>query len=302
MSIAHACPRCQETLDLPPASLGLVVACPRCGASSLVADSPPPPPAPSAGRAGFGYDEVHTILEATAGPPRPPDARATPGRKSETASPGSFPPVATQSPVPAELRDMILISRRAVYAQALLFCAVAALGFAAGYAVARRTGAAASGQDTAANDSPVAVQGVVTFGPKGVLQKDVGAVIVALPVNRRPLSRLSAQGLQVAEHDGAETNAALAAIHALDGDYVRADENGAFELVVKRPGVYRLLIVSRNTLRAPRETIAGHELEEMSTYFQMPAEVIGLHRYFWKTERFDHRNHAVAQTFPATGA
>jgi hypothetical protein len=311
MPVDFICPQCQQLLAVPRRKVGTTIDCPRCGEPALVE-----PALVEAGQASVvargkagpmagAFDEIVLM------PSSPPLTVAPPpSALPRTALPKTArPPQSWTDPVePRESRpqrltgrvesydDMLLISRRIVYMQAVLFCVVAGVAFAAGWLLARRGIDAASSAPQVV-DGPVSVGGVVTFGPRGAKRKDAGAIVIALPADAQLDEKLPAKGLRPTDDSETLANLAAERVRDLGGDCVRADAEGAFQLVVSRPGRYHLLIISSHTRREKREPIDDGDLRSMSKWFDVVSEVIGLHRYRWSSVELGAKTEPLVQTF-----
>jgi hypothetical protein len=192
---------------------------------------------------------------------------------------------------------MLLVSRRAVYFQLVLFVLVATIAFAAGYFLGRDRAASEAASAAADVRQPVSIEGVVTYGIQGAKQKDDGAVVIAIPHGATPTKRISSKGLRPDDAPSALTTAAGDAIRASGGDYGRVDAEGAFQLVVRKPGMYHLLIISRHAQRGPREPIEPDDARAIAAWFDLASELIGLHQYRWTRETFNERPKPIIQSF-----
>lgn len=299
MPVRFACQHCRKTLSISRRKVGADVSCPRCGGQIVVPDEQTA--AASLAMAGLAraeaafdaipevivYDDVPELIAdwppASGGPaPGPGAAPASlpgPQRFAAYQPPAAFPPSAAPPPVtvrPASPSGeaMLLVSRRAVYAQGVLLLAVAVGAFAAGYLIGRARGPLPVA-DAAAE--PVVLEGNVVYAAApGRFEPDADAVVLALPTAAPPRSKLPAAGFRPGDEAAA---AALAALDELGGAYARADPDGEFHLVLPGPGEYLLVWISRHADRDGRQPIRDGDAGRLSVYFEQPGELIGRQQY-----------------------
>jgi hypothetical protein len=274
-----------------------------------------PPPSQSA-----SSTVVTSAAPAVSPPPAPPGwaAASAPITSAPiTTTPAASSPAGVQTaPVHAAPRAadvmarlksrpedaLLLLSRRAVYALAGLLFGVALLGFAAGYLIGRgRPGAAIAGGEEAAETAaadPVALEGSLIYSASpGQYQPDAEALVLALPVEKRPTEKLSLTAATVSNADAAAANA----VHGLGGAFVHANSDGEFQLVVPRSGDYYLLLVSKHVKRAADKPIEVAVLHELGAYLANPSELIGAYKYVWSQRRLAGAPAPVTEDFGADG-
>ncbi|MBN1590117.1 MAG: hypothetical protein JW888_11425 [Pirellulales bacterium] len=256
MPIRFACQACGRLLSTARRKRGTSIDCPKCGHAQIVPD----PSAPA--------DSL----------PRPVDLPdqsigAVPNEPAETDS--------TDNLVPPE---MVLVSRRAIYAQGLLLVVVGVVGLLAGCLIGRGCAPvdAVRPQDAAPSDR-VLVEGKLTYRPVDTIEGDENAVAIFLPKNAKPSKRIGTPGIRPADSP-VPSYSSLRAIRALGGAYARADRNGDFSVVLSRGGKYYLLIVSANTRRPDDDAIEPTALEELDSYFRRPEYLIGRQKCRWTLE------------------
>ncbi len=142
------------------------------------------------------------------------------------------------------MTDTVAVPRWVVYTQAALLGITATSFFVFGLAVGESThvpGVVA----TNPVDARSTINGTVLFRKNGVPQVDKGAVLLLLPVDRRPQSRPDPEPLTP---DGFVPldNPAIDAIRENGGEVVRVDRVGQFQVTVEANHVYWLLVISRN--------------------------------------------------------
>lgn len=179
---------------------------------------------------------------------------------------------------------MILYRREVLYYQAALMLLLAVVAFAAGYLIGRGSASPKStaGRHRAAGQR-LLVEGTLVFdsGPQGSAG-DEGAVVIALPATEHPPQTLSIQGIRAGEPPPGEDHASVQKIREFGGDYARADRAGAFSLVLPEPGPYRLLLISRRTVRPDGEALDQLDRDQIGRYFHLAADLIGDHKYAWR--------------------
>ena len=212
-----------------------------------------------------------------------------PPSPAEQAAP--IPPSASDSALPPPLPEMgqrvpsgmILYPRRTIYIQGLLLLLLAAVAFAGGYLIGRggpRSERKISREKV--NRERVLVEGRLSYETgDGRVAADSGAVIVALPGERLPERTLSIDGLRPRDPAATQDSESVRAIDDLGGVYARADDSGAFRVVLPEEGRYRVLLISRRTTRDGETNIDELELSEIRKYFHRAGDLIGRYKYDW---------------------
>jgi|DewCreStandDraft_4_1066084.scaffolds.fasta_scaffold44270_2 hypothetical protein len=184
---------------------------------------------------------------------------------------------------------MLLVKRTVVYVQAVLLLAMGVLGFALGYVMgqARARVQARQAAEEAAETPPVVVQGTLVYEKApGELAPDEDAVALALPTNMQPDIRFQARGLRPDDRWERDRTPGLEAIASLGGDYARANAEGRVELVVRKPGDYYLLLISKHADRRPGDGVRPRDATELSAYFESPLDLLGTKKYDWSVQHF----------------
>lgn len=254
--------------------------------SSPLAAAPPPTAAPIATPAA-------TIVSASVAPPVANHAANVSAPVAPPPIPPTFesrlPPVASASARRAAARrpghddaSLLLLSRKAVYAQAALAGGLALAAFLAGLTIGRATRpadqAAAGGKRQAGE--PVPLDGYVLYSlSPGHSMPDDGAIVIALPAGKTPDKKLSVRGLRPGDGDDFSAVPAVDDLRTLGGAIARADDHGQFQLIVRQPGDFSILIVSRRVKRPSSRPIASSDQEELARVFASPGELIGGQRY-----------------------
>lgn len=302
MPVQFICPQCRQLLSVSRRKIGTMFACPRCQAMSIV----PPPigegeatvtgaammPAPSA-RAG-GYEVINELLGPAGGMPSAPYPGASPQAGWGAPPTGIAGTLQPSSAMAHDVEDLILVSRRAIYAQACLFLLVAAAGFTVGFWAGRGQGAATGGNGGKAAAEPVALRGTVTYAGSG----DAGSVVLVLPASK-PSSKLPASGMRP-EDSASDFDNALARVQEAGGDGQRVRDNGSFEVVVPRPGDYCVLIISRHANRPSGQRMSRDDVAAMSGYFDVVSDLVGPHQYVWLNEHLTATAAPLVHQFKAS--
>jgi hypothetical protein len=290
--------------------------------AAVVAAATMPPAASSLPTAGSppvreiaAFDDIPALIGDTetvgsakiAAPPSVPSPPPPPALPTEAAAEFQF----TASAAPAITRishtrrgthpdgPVLLITRRAVYAQAALMAGLLVVAFLAGLFVGRGHRPAAPGATPEkAVAEPVALGGHVLYAlSPGDSLPDEGAVVIALPADRKPDVKIEARGLRADEETDLDAQAALGEIGAAAS---RSDAGGQFELVVPRPGNYALLIISSHATRPEGATLPMADGEELSRYFASPRDLIGQKRYALLSQRLAGAPPPVTHEFGPT--
>jgi hypothetical protein len=185
------------------------------------------------------------------------------------------------TPVPS---DKILLPRRMLYVEAVLYVTLAATAFGLGYLTGRGGWLAASKED-ADVQKRVPVEGKVLLEARdGAKRGDEGAVIIVLPTAKSPAKRLPTAGLRPGDPLPAVGDATSAALAEFGGAVARADASGAFTLFVPAAGAYRILIISRQATGEPVAPFEKPGISELGKYFDAPADLIQQYRCVWRKE------------------
>src|SRR5438045_4768457 len=141
MPVNHVCPHCQHRLAVPRRKIDIEFPCPRCGGSNFISRAEADARraaararrhaaqlAPHDSDIGIAYEDVPGLLGVvpTAAPPSAP-AHSVPKLPFWSSPSGRI--------SAGEVRDLLLVSRRMVGWQVMLFCAVAPVFFILGYLI-----------------------------------------------------------------------------------------------------------------------------------------------------------------------
>ncbi len=76
-------------------------------------------------------------------------------------------------------------------------------------------------------------------------------------------------------------------VHAAGGAIVRADDQGRFEVYVKAPATYCLLVVSRKQSKAAKHQLTKAEMAAISNYFSPVEGLLSDREYFFEIRSLD---------------
>jgi len=289
MPIKFYCQQCRQLLGIAGRKAGSEVQCPRCGYSQRV-------PTEEAAQAAWALQAVappgnspenatEVVVfdnepEATAAPSPTEKGQRTTAPSEPALQTNAFPPLVEHAGR-AFPGDMILLPRKSIYRQAALLAALTAACFIAGYFIGRGDAIVAKQRAQAEKDR-VMVDGKILYHPvPGEIAGDQDAVIIALPVKKHPKKPLSTYGLRPQDPAPSPRHKTRQQIAELGGAYARADAQGAFALILPRPGPYYLLVISRKVVRPSGSVIDELDLVEMNTYFQHVEQWIRRYAYRW---------------------
>jgi len=189
------------------------------------------------------------------------------------------------APVPS---DKILLPRRMLYVEAVLYVTIALAAFGLGY-LTGRGGWSAAGNEDAEVRNRVAVEGRVSWRmSNGAVRGDSGAAVIVLPADKSPAKRLPIAGLRPGDPLPAAGDATSAALAELGGGMARADASGVFRFFVPAAGRYRILVISPGTKGQPAKPLEQPEDSELEKYFDAPVGFWQQCRCGWCTQDFRH--------------
>ncbi|HEX3659615.1 MAG TPA: hypothetical protein VHV55_27755 [Pirellulales bacterium] len=295
MPVQFYCPHCRQLLKVGRRKIGTLVACPRCGSPTVVPTAQSGA-TPLAEESVAGFEDVNELLRqppvapqfATANIPTA-NMPAAIGWSPAGFQPGALSPRAMS--VDSDALDLLVVSRAAIYAQAVIFLVVACVAFLAGYWVGQSRAPATASKSASAppKAEPVRLAGNITFNDSmGKPSADAGAVIIALPI-QPPSAKLKAKGLRPEDPLDAAHEDAVSRVKAAGGDYARANNQGAYDLVVPAPGNYYVLIISQHATRPANTHVPDADLKLLSPYFEVVTDLLGPHRYSVAKQRLSGR-------------
>ena len=179
-------------------------------------------------------------------------------------------------PVPS---DKILLPRRMLYVEAVLYATVALASFGLGYLAGHRGSSSGSQADLDVQKRvPVEGKVMLSVGKGDKPQADEGAVIIALPADRLPDKPLPIAGLRPDDPRPVAGKAISGPLADFGGAAARTDASGEFTLFVPQAGNYQVLVISR---QATADRPSG--FASIGKYFEQPVELIERRRYKWWT-------------------
>ncbi|MEX0937233.1 MAG: hypothetical protein WDZ59_05180 [Pirellulales bacterium] len=304
MPIRFSCQRCQKPLSVGTRKAGSRVHCPACGAEVQV---------PAMEPAGSPAAQSASAAQP---PPEPRSQEALPedeplpgvGASDDVAEPPVIVP--QESPhvhhagAPHD-PDLVVISRRAIYAQGILIAAVGVVGFVVGYLIGGRDATPSPERRADAGDAPfepVLVEGRLTYrNDQGRQVPDAGAVVLLLPTGLTLDERIPVEGLQPGSSTPEGGAAAERILESLGGAYQRTDGDGRFELVAPGPGTYHVLLVSRHARRRAGVSPKPDELASLGRFFHPAPELMGRLKCDW-SERTIQPGMPLEHDFGRSGA
>lgn len=183
--------------------------------------------------------------------------------------------------------NYMLVSRSAIYLQALILALVAGVFFFLGIRTGISRVQIAEEELAAAPKDPVVVQGNIAYVNKeGSLVPDAGASVIILPSAVQPDQRILAHGLRPVDPEFMPRNPGVMSIEALGGGVTRTDGDGKFQLVVPSPGDYYMLLISRHATRKAGEMLVDIQRRELTAYFAAPEDLLGNQKFQWTLQRF----------------
>ncbi len=279
MAIHFYCQRCGQLLSIASRKVGTVIDCPKCGTGQEV-------PSQEAADAAIS-------LAAAASEESQKPADSLPAASEENPT-----PVGLSSGGPSR-HEYILLPRRTIYLQGLLFIVVGLVALGMGFLIGRGGVAEkawdAEGSSHSTEPDPVLLEGRLTFEPAdGKARPDYNAAIIVLPQsvdieNGRLHKRIPSPGIRSLDPPPAEDYGSLRQIRELGGCYARADEEGRFSLVLPDSGRYHLLLISRGAARRDGSQVDPADLEALAPHFRRPGYLVGERKYRLSLEKFEGR-------------
>jgi hypothetical protein len=259
MPIRFSCPHCRQRLSVSSRKAGMATQCPRCGQSLTIpppsAEPEPSPDQPPADEAvsipdASGVDEMDLVYDTAEARPIPP---------------------------PKAKPDLIALPRYILYAQGALLASVALLAFVLGVltgsAVRSRPVAPLAAGPCTMSGSVTYASGQRHLPDQGAV------IVVLPQTPQRPDERAPVSGLRPGDPPGEAERRGLETLRALGGAHARADANGRFELSVPRAGKYLVVVVSRaKRLKSP-DDIPTTDILRIGRFFQNATDLIGDRQY-----------------------
>ncbi len=278
MPIQFRCSECQKRLVAPTRKAGAALHCPSC--HSLIAV----PEAGASRQDGAEGDSASSGDMATDGAVAGESSWsvASSSARSSSVAPDliAFPATesASQTHHASSGSDWIGVSRLTVFLQGVLLAVTAVVFFVAGMVVGRHSSGPSAGVRPAA---PAQLTGRVLYRRQGRTRADEGAVVMLLPADSRPDSKLGVEGLRPGDAPISDLHPSLQAIHAWGGDYARVDRNGRFRLRVHKGGPFFLLVVSAAVARGEQRPEL-EDLAQIGRFFLPAVDLLADRAYQWR--------------------
>ncbi len=134
---------------------------------------------------------------------------------------------------------------------------------------------------------PVPVEGAVVYKTSGGrLEGDEGAFVFLFPTEPAFEKPLVTYGAAPNGKTPLQFNDFLTELEANGGYFERAGFDGFFDVEVKTPGVYRVLVVSFN-VEDDVARVDDKILREIGVYLFHPEEMLSRNRFLWTTKRIE---------------
>ena len=301
MPIRFRCVACRQLLSIGRRKAGTEIQCPKCARSQVVPSEEEAAAALAAEAAAriqsgspapagiFIFDEEpeeETCSDAGRGSSSPPASSDVAGLGSPATSrlDGSSLSGGLATSLGRPTQEVIWISRRTVYLQALLIFGVGLGGFVLGYWLGWADSAARSVSPPPAEPAgPIFLEGRLFYRPEPLqVRPEEGAVVIFLPADRTPEERFGAIGLRPQDPSPGPNDPTLQAIARFGGAYARTDREGNFLVQLPTPGEYYMLLISRHARRSDA-AVPEPVLGEMKKYFPEPKNLIEQAKFHWTT-------------------
>ncbi len=314
MPIRFQCPKCHVRLSVTKRKAGQASPCPNCRQQITIpldatTDAPPPLPAhrseskataATLGKAVPVIASTPTIAASGEAPDSAPIKQSRPAvTKAFDENVHSHEPLMGQRAINSELVEgsayrtkdvqgnelaaeierlaerekFISFPRWLVYFQAGLLGVVAATFFLLGMMINQNSG---DGEVRTTEMYDCQLTGHVMVKADGKKVPDQGAVVLVLPVNGH-LSELDLQPLRPDQFEPLN-NLSISAIEAIGGRVVRIDQNGEFDLSLRGPRSYVVLVVSRLGIRPEDVKIPKFATGQLKDYFFL-GDLVGNKKY-----------------------
>jgi len=172
--------------------------------------------------------------------------------------------------------NYLAVPRWAIYGQGLLLAGIGLLCFGLGIVVGAFTPDGGKSDDDLTG--PFFVTGEIRYQDSGRPQPDNDAVVIVLPVEATPGTKVRVTGLRP-EDDALGLLDQLRPLLEVGGLYERANSEGNYQLKIRAPGKYLVLVISRNAIRADGEEMSMDDLAVLGKYFTDVPFLIGDRQY-----------------------
>lgn len=180
------------------------------------------------------------------------------------------------------------VSRRLIYAHALLLPVLALAGLVFGYMIGRTNRLPVQIQ-VAPPEHRVLITGQLQWEGQTKQISDRGAVVIAIPQDFKPTQKLPGDKVGPSQPVPSRDSQLVSSLEDWGGDYARTNETGEFELFLL-PGAYQLLFVSGQSKRPTAAPPDRDDLAAIGQFFTLPHEIIGPQRYHWTSEELDEKS------------
>lgn len=299
MPIRFRCVACRQLLSIGWRKAGTEIQCPKCGrsqvvpseeeaAAALAAEAAARSQSSSPAPAGIFIFDEEPEEETLSGPgsgissPSASSGVAGFGFASAAAPEGRSLAGGLSVPLGRPPKEVIWISHRTVYLQALLIFGVGLGGFVLGYWLGWADSPARSVPPPPAEPpGPILLEGRLFYRPEPLqVRPEEGAVVIFLPADRTPEERFVTIGLRPQDPPPGPNNPTVQAIVRFGGAYTRTDREGNFLVQLPTPGDYSILLISRHARRTDA-AVPEPILTEMKRYFPEPRNLIEQAKFHW---------------------
>ncbi len=190
----------------------------------------------------------------------------------------------TTQPVPSDPRgersgrQHIAVPRWIVYFQAGLIAVVAATFFIFGMMVGNLT---STGPTKATGQQNFRLTGSVLVKQGRQQKADTGSVVIALPAQQKPAERLDPEYLKPNRFEPVN-NRAIDKIRDRGGDVVRVNQDGNFELQLRGPAEFFILVISNAKSSQGKFAMEKSQRAEIGRYFLPYEPLLKEHEFDWQ--------------------
>lgn len=148
----------------------------------------------------------------------------------------------------------------------------------------------------------VFVEGKLTYDTGiGKFAPDSGAVVLFLPVDKRPKSTLSIHGLRPKDQSSKQRKESVQKVEAIGGRFAQVGNDGTFSLVLPSSESYNVLLISRHA-KQPKDSIIDEvDMNEIQAYFYLAEELVGRNQYSWTIKEFNSATDPIEYHFGLDG-
>lgn len=302
MPIRFHCPKCHVRLSVAQRKAGQVSPCPNCRQPITIPldGSPNPVTSTDEESASPPLDKLSQPSETPHWPVRTePGARAGSDEPRGSADLSTSPPAPTMESWQSQtaIRELepnlerpsylasvaatmhadsaVSLPRWIVYFQAGMLGIVATTFFLLGLMISSKSGGP-EGRATKLYDCQLT--GQVYVMSEGRKIPDEGAVVIVAPVDSRMMDRPDPATLRPDEFEAGE-NPSIAQIEAAGGRVVRINREGEFDLTLRGPREYFVLVISRSGERLESERIPKSTAADIGGYFFPVEDLLGDKKY-----------------------